>query len=59
MKATSAHQLSHLLLESRKEHGLTQSDVAEKVGIRQDTVSKFENSPDGPLWILYSNFLLL
>ncbi|MBY5948420.1 helix-turn-helix domain-containing protein [Photobacterium rosenbergii] len=47
MKVTSASQLSHLLQESRKEQGLSQSNTAQKVGIRQDTVSKFENAPEG------------
>ncbi|MBC7002728.1 helix-turn-helix domain-containing protein [Photobacterium sp. BZF1] len=47
MKVTSATQLSHLLQESRKEQGLSQSNTAQKVGIRQDTVSKFENAPEG------------
>lgn len=47
MKVTSARQLSHLLQDQRKKQGQSQSIVARKVGLRQDTVSKFENSPDG------------
>ncbi|MGR5150045.1 helix-turn-helix domain-containing protein [Photobacterium alginatilyticum] len=47
MKVTSAAQLSHLLQENRKLQGLSQSSTAQKVGIRQDTVSKFENAPEG------------
>lgn len=47
MKITSAHQLSHLLQEQRKQQGQSQTLVARKVGLRQDTVSKFENTPDG------------
>ena len=47
MKITSARQLSHLLQEQRKQQGQSQTLVARKVGLRQDTVSKFENTPDG------------
>lgn len=47
MKVTSAEQLSHVLQEIRKQQGLSQSSTAQKVGIRQDTVSKFENAPEG------------
>ncbi|NAW87093.1 helix-turn-helix domain-containing protein [Photobacterium halotolerans] len=47
MKVTSARQLSHLLQDQRKKQGQSQSVVARKVGLRQDTVSKFENAPDG------------
>lgn len=46
MKVTSAHQLSHLLQDQRKQQGQSQSVIARKVGLRQDTVSKFENAPD-------------
>ncbi|ART83343.1 transcriptional regulator [Oceanisphaera profunda] len=47
MKVTSAHQLSHVLQDQRKQQGQSQTLVARKVGLRQDTVSKFENTPDG------------
>ncbi|UXI04687.1 helix-turn-helix domain-containing protein [Photobacterium sp. TY1-4] len=47
MKVTSAHQLSHLLQDQRKQQGQSQCVIARKVGLRQDTVSKFENAPDG------------
>lgn len=30
----------------RKSHKLSQAAIAEKIGVRQDTVSSFENQPD-------------
>nr|WP_202603450.1 helix-turn-helix domain-containing protein [Photobacterium halotolerans] len=36
-----------MLQDQRKKQGQSQSVVARKVGLRQDTVSKFENAPDG------------
>ena len=46
MKITSTKQLSAYLKDVRSDEGLSQSDVANKVGIRQDTVSSFELRPD-------------
>lgn len=42
MKITSTEQLSAFLKDIRLSEHLSQSDVAKKVGIRQDTVSSFE-----------------
>lgn len=46
MKITNTKQLSAYLKDVRLDDGLSQSDVARKVGIRQDTVSSFELRPD-------------
>ncbi|HID4130586.1 transcriptional regulator [Pluralibacter gergoviae] len=46
MKITSPAQLAIYLKDRRKQQKQAQSAVAERVGLRQDTVSKFENSPD-------------
>ena len=46
MKITSAKQLSSHLKDVRKQQGLSQYKAADKVGIKQDTVSKFEISSD-------------
>ncbi len=46
MKVTTAKQLSNHLKDTRLSLKLSQSKVANKVGIRQDTVSSFEQNPD-------------
>ncbi|NIY48463.1 helix-turn-helix domain-containing protein [Cedecea colo] len=46
MKITSPQQLAIFLKDTRKGRKQTQEALAEKVGLRQDTISKFENSPD-------------
>ncbi|SIQ66035.1 transcriptional regulator, XRE family [Shewanella morhuae] len=46
MKVTNAKQLSTYLKDVRLNEHLSQSKVASKVGIRQDTVSSFELNPD-------------
>ncbi|WP_351010355.1 helix-turn-helix domain-containing protein [Shewanella sp. S1-58-MNA-CIBAN-0166] len=46
MKVTNAKQLSAYLKDARLNEQLSQSKVASKVGIRQDTVSSFELNPD-------------
>jgi HTH-type transcriptional regulator/antitoxin HipB len=46
MKVTNAKQLSVYLKDARLNEHLSQSKVASKVGIRQDTVSSFELNPD-------------
>ena len=45
MKITSTNQLSAYLKDVRLDGGLSQTDVARKVGIRQDTISSFELRP--------------
>lgn len=46
MKITSAKLLAQTVRDSRKSRQLTQSETAEKVGIKQTTISSFENNPD-------------
>ncbi|PJG58052.1 helix-turn-helix domain-containing protein [Aeromonas cavernicola] len=46
MKVTSAKQLSACIKDVRLSQKLSQGKVAEKVGIRQDTVSSFELNPE-------------
>ena len=43
---TTSKQLSNELRNIRRLKKLSQTDVSTKIGIRQDTVSKFEQSPD-------------
>ncbi|GLT13912.1 helix-turn-helix domain-containing protein [Vibrio algivorus] len=38
--------LAAFVKDSRKRQGLSQSDVASRVGLRQATISEFENNPD-------------
>ncbi|WP_375056596.1 helix-turn-helix domain-containing protein [Zobellella sp. DQSA1] len=45
MKITNAKQLSAYLRDVRLSEDLSQGKVANKVGIRQDTVSNFELQP--------------
>lgn len=46
MRVTNTRQLSAYMKDVRETKKLSQSKVASKVGIRQDTVSSFELSPD-------------
>ncbi|MCT8342296.1 MULTISPECIES: helix-turn-helix domain-containing protein [Photorhabdus] len=46
MKVTNSKQLSAYLKDIRLTQKLSQGKVASKVGIRQDTVSSFEQHPD-------------
>ena len=42
----SPQQLANVLLLIRQKSGWTQSEVAKKVGIKQATISNFENKPE-------------
>ncbi len=42
----SAKDLALYLNDQRKQLKMSQTEVADLVGLKQDTVSKFENSPD-------------
>lgn len=42
----SAKDLALYLNDKRKQLKMSQSEVADLVGLKQDTISKFENSPD-------------
>lgn len=46
MIISSPVQLSIVATEQRKKLGLTQSEVAEMVGLKQKTISNFENNPE-------------
>ncbi|PWC19483.1 helix-turn-helix domain-containing protein [Brenneria corticis] len=46
MKVTNTRQLSAYMKDVRVTQKLSQGKVAGKVGIRQDTVSSFEQHPD-------------
>ncbi|ENN9981698.1 helix-turn-helix domain-containing protein [Vibrio fluvialis] len=46
MLITSAKQLAIHLRDERKNKNLSQTKVADPVGLKQDTVSKFEVNPE-------------
>ncbi|MFM2594154.1 helix-turn-helix domain-containing protein [Vibrio harveyi] len=46
MLITSPKQLAIHLRDERKSRNLSQNKVADPVGIKQDTVSKFELNPE-------------
>lgn len=46
MIINSAKDLALYLNDKRKQLKMSQSEVADLVGLKQDTISKFENSPD-------------
>jgi len=47
MHITSAAMLANVLRDKRKRKGLSQNEAGKSVGIKQTTVSAFENSPEG------------
>lgn len=46
MIISSAKDLALYLNDKRKQLKMSQSEVADLIGLKQDTISKFENSPD-------------
>ncbi|PHM42722.1 helix-turn-helix domain-containing protein [Xenorhabdus szentirmaii] len=46
MKITSPKILAVAIREQRKKMGLAQKETADRVGMKQSTVSGFENTPD-------------
>ncbi|GGY72885.1 helix-turn-helix domain-containing protein [Marinobacter zhanjiangensis] len=46
MKITSPELLAQAIRNARVDHNLSQQSVAELVGIKQNTVSSFENHPE-------------
>ncbi|MCL1039623.1 helix-turn-helix domain-containing protein [Shewanella submarina] len=46
MKVTTSKQLSNYIQDIRKQDGMSQTQVGERVGLRQATISKFEQRPD-------------
>lgn len=47
MYITSPDQLANVIRNARKEKSITQAEAASLVGIKQATVSAFENHPEG------------
>ncbi|PKE29624.1 transcriptional regulator [Rahnella sp. AA] len=47
MNITSTKMLASALRNERKKRKLSQSKTAETMGLKQSTVSEFENYPDG------------
>ncbi len=47
MQITSAKMLANAMREQRKAQKITQIETAKLVGIKQTTVSAFENTPEG------------
>lgn len=47
MKITTAKMLAVALRNERKKRMQSQKNVAETIGLKQSTVSEFENHPDG------------
>lgn len=47
MNITSTKMLANALRNERKKRKLSQSKTAETIGLKQSTVSEFENYPDG------------
>ena len=45
MKITTSGQLAAYLQDIRQSQGLSQAKVGEKIGVRQGTVSNFEQNP--------------
>jgi DNA-binding XRE family transcriptional regulator len=43
---TSPHQLAITVRDQRKQMQMSQADVADRVGLRQETISAFENKAD-------------
>ncbi|NJM44963.1 MAG: helix-turn-helix domain-containing protein [Alkalinema sp. RU_4_3] len=46
MLVTSPHQLAITVRNQRKQMQISQADVADRVGLRQETISAFENKAD-------------
>ena len=46
MKITTPRMLAVTMREQRKKNKLTQAQAADQVGLRQATVSEFENTPE-------------
>ncbi|WP_017349351.1 type II toxin-antitoxin system antitoxin HipB [Pantoea sp. A4] len=42
----SPRQLANYIRLERQKHGWTQSELAQRVGLKQATISHFENNPD-------------
>lgn len=63
-KIYSPTQLANAMKLVRQQNGWTQSELAKKIGIKQATISNFENNPDGsyrltPFYDIISAFPVL
>ncbi|EIW8505390.1 transcriptional regulator [Klebsiella pneumoniae] len=47
MNVTSATMLAQAIKDARKQRNLTQRETAASMGMKQSTVSEFENHPEG------------
>lgn len=47
MRITSTAMLAQAMRDKRKQHKLSQQATANLIGVKQTTVSAFENHPDG------------
>ena len=47
MNVTSPKMLAQAIRDARKQRNLTQRETAASVGMKQSTVSEFENHPEG------------
>lgn len=58
--ARSPRQLGNIIQRARKQRGLTQTDLANLVGLRQEMISKIETGHDGTkLSAIYALFAAL
>jgi len=57
MLARSLKELALLVADYRRQLGLTQAEVADRVGLKQKTISAFENNPERTM--LSTAFLIL
>lgn len=48
-KIYSPTQLANAMKLVRQQNGWTQSELAKKIGIKQATISNFENNPDNTI----------
>lgn len=46
MLCRSTKELALFIIDQRKKLGLTQTEVAQRVGLKQKTISAFENNPE-------------
>ena len=47
MYIRSSKEMAEYVVTTRKELGLSQSEVANRAGLKQKTISSFENNPNG------------
>ena len=53
----SPTQLANAMKLVRQQNGWTQSELAKKIGIKQATISNFENNPDNTTLTTFFNIL--